>query len=249
MEGIVLRRIDYGESDQVVKIFLKELGCVSGIAKGIKRSKKRFPHRLEPFRVFDFTLGRKKPGQGLYFIQAADQLRDFEGIKEDIQKIALGNLILEMVLVSVKEEHAHPDLYAFILECFQALCDAGEIAPLWFYAEIHIMRLLGFSPNFETCLTCKSPIQKSEDNIFDASGGGVVCPRCRPRHLDTTRPVTSGPLGVLQFLKRVPPGAVSRVRISDTAREEIASLLAAFITYHLERPLKSLPFLSELMAG
>jgi len=166
MEGIVLRRIDYGESDQVINLFLKAEGNISAIAKGIKRSKKRFPHRLEPFRVYDFKLSQKKPGQTLPLIQTADQIRDFEGITGDIRKIALGNFILEIILIAVKEEHPHPELYSFILKSFHTLNEHEEIFPLWLYVEIHLMRLLGFSPDFETCLKCKTPLRKTENNYF-----------------------------------------------------------------------------------
>ena len=246
MEGLVLRRIDYGESDQVIKIFSKEKGNISAVAKGIKRSRRRFPHRLEPFRVYEFKLGRKKPGQDLYFIQAADQLRDFEGIKADIGKIALGNFILELILISVKEEHPHPALYTLVTQVFQALCETDTIFPLWFYAIIHMMRLLGFAPDFETCLKCKTPIQNAEDNRFDPAGGGVVCPKCA--HVSTKAsmvPISSKSLGILQFLKKTPLQGVSRLKISSQACSEITPLLTAFVTYHLEKPLKTLPFLQE----
>jgi len=247
MEGIVLRRIDYGESDQIIKLFLKETGNISSIAKGIKRSKKRFPHRLEPFRVYDFTLRKRKPGQSLYLIQSADQIRDFEGIKEDIRKIALGNFILEILLIAVKESHPHPELYDFVLKTFRNLSESEGIFPLWFYVAIHVMGFLGFSPNFETCLKCKKPLQKTEKNLFNPARGGLVCQQCATLSKTDKTSVTSEALGVLQFLKKASFPAVPRIKLSSQTRTEIASLLTNFITYHLERPLKTLPFLQEVL--
>jgi DNA repair protein RecO (recombination protein O) len=247
MEGIVLRRIDYGESDQIIKIFLKETGSISVIAKGVKRSKKRFPHRLEPFRVYDFNLSRKKPGKAMPLIQTADQIHDFDGITTDIRKIVLGNFILEIVLIAVREGHPHPELYSFILKTFHALNDAEEVFPLWFYVEIHMMRLLGFSPNFETCIKCKTPLRKLENNYFQPARGGILCPRCGLHFKASQLPVSSETLGILQFLKKASIQAIPRVKISPRASKEIETHLAAFVTYHLERPLRTLPFLRELM--
>jgi|GEM_PF-1048799 len=247
MEGIVLRRIDYGESDQVIKLFLKETGNISAIAKGIKRSKKRFPHRLEPFRVYDFSLRKRKPGQSLYLIQSADQIHDFEGIKGDIRKIALGNFILEILLIAIKESHPHPELYEFILKTFRNLSETEGIFSLWFYVAIHVMGFLGFSPNFETCLNCKKPLRKTETHRFDPAKGGLVCPHCAALTKTGKTPVTSEALGVLQFLKKASFPVVPRIKISHQTQTEIAALLTDFIIYHLERPLKTLPFLQEVL--
>ncbi len=247
MEGLVLRRTDYGESDQVVKIFLREKGTVSAIAKGIKRSKKRFPHHLEPFRIYDFKLARKKEGRDLYLIQAADQRHIYEGIQEDIRKIALGNFLLEIVLIAVREEHPHPELYAFMKDFFRALSRSDAIYPLWFYAMIHVMGLLGFSPNLQTCLKCGDPLRKGEANHFDPAGG-VVCPRCATRlSINSLSPVNSETLSAMQFLKRCPPQAASRLQLTETARGCIETCLLNFIAYHLGRSLKTLAFLKEVL--
>lgn len=246
MEGFVLRLIDYGESDQIARLFLKREGVVSAVAKGIKRSRRRFPHHLQPFRIYVFKLS-KKPTSELYWIISADQAEVFEGIMGDIQKIALGNLVLEMVLKGVKEGHPHPELYNFILTLFRKLELSEDVIPLWFYSEIHIMRLLGFSPNFETCILCKKSLQGNDDNLFNVSRGGIVCSRCHATGGYAGITISSEALSILQFLKKSKLQAVSRLRIKENARTLIESLLTAFITYHLERPIKSISFIKEVI--
>jgi DNA repair protein RecO (recombination protein O) len=48
-EAIVLRAIDYGESDRIVTFCTADFGKIRGIAKGARRSRKRFANALEPF--------------------------------------------------------------------------------------------------------------------------------------------------------------------------------------------------------
>ena len=48
-EAIVLRLLDYGESDRIVTFCTNGYGKVRGIAKGARRSRKRFANALEPF--------------------------------------------------------------------------------------------------------------------------------------------------------------------------------------------------------
>jgi DNA repair protein RecO (recombination protein O) len=48
-EAIVLRRFDYGESDWIVTFYTSDFGKIRGIAKGARRSQKRFANTLELF--------------------------------------------------------------------------------------------------------------------------------------------------------------------------------------------------------
>jgi DNA repair protein RecO (recombination protein O) len=45
--AVILRTTPFGESDQIVTLYTLEFGKIRGIAKGAKRSRKRFGARLE----------------------------------------------------------------------------------------------------------------------------------------------------------------------------------------------------------
>ncbi len=246
MEGVVLRLIDYGESDQIARLFLRETGLLSAIAKGAKKSRHRFPHHLEPFRIYSFNLS-KKPSHDLYWIQTADQVTSFEEIMKDIRKIALGHLMMELVLKGVREGSPQRDLYTLLISLFKYLDASQDILGLWFYSEIHILRLLGFLPNFSICQQCKHPLVKEELNCFDPVSGGLICPRCQKSAPKKGTVLTPEALGVLQFLSKASLSSVVRLRISDKSWETIADYLTEFITYHLERPLQSISFLKEVI--
>ena len=47
--AIVTHSFNYGESDKIVTFFTKDFGKVKGIAKGARRSKKRFQNALDLF--------------------------------------------------------------------------------------------------------------------------------------------------------------------------------------------------------
>jgi len=246
MHGLVLRLTDYGESDQIASLFLREQGVISAIAKGIKRSKHRFPHHLEPFSVYTFTLS-KKPSHTLYFIKAADQAETFGEIADNIQKIALLHYTFELILTTVKEGEPHRELYDLIITAFRRPCAVDDLIPIRFYLEIHIMRLLGFTPDFEACLTCKQPVKRGEHNRFNPRRGGFLCEKCATgSEKALSFAVTAESSGILHYLKQCPLNAAPRIRISTNARREIAALLGAFAIQQLEHTFKTLSFLNEV---
>ncbi|MCZ6822253.1 MAG: DNA repair protein RecO, partial [Deltaproteobacteria bacterium] len=54
--ALVLRTFDLAESDRLVHLYTEDLGRVSAIAKGARRSQRRFPGTLEIFNLLDAQL-------------------------------------------------------------------------------------------------------------------------------------------------------------------------------------------------
>ncbi|HVI73863.1 MAG TPA: DNA repair protein RecO, partial [Anaeromyxobacteraceae bacterium] len=51
LTGVVLRTVDYGESDRVVSLLTAERGKVSAFARKARVSRRRFGGALEPFTL------------------------------------------------------------------------------------------------------------------------------------------------------------------------------------------------------
>ena len=65
-KAIVLRSIDYGESDRILTFLTDDFGKLKGIAKGARRSRRRFANALEPFSLSTLHFSRRHlaPGPG-----------------------------------------------------------------------------------------------------------------------------------------------------------------------------------------
>jgi DNA repair protein RecO (recombination protein O) len=69
--AFVLRTLDYGESDRIVTFYTDEFGKLKGIAKGARRSRKRFANAIEMFSCSTIVFSRKN-NQGLALIENCD---------------------------------------------------------------------------------------------------------------------------------------------------------------------------------
>ena len=63
-EAVILQATDYAEFDKLVSFYTKSYGRIRGIAKGAKRSQRRFGGALEPFTHDEVTFFEKE-GHGL----------------------------------------------------------------------------------------------------------------------------------------------------------------------------------------
>src|SRR2546425_1402449 len=103
--AIVLRARPYGESDKIVSFLTENYGKITGIAKGAKRSRKRFANSLEPFSLIDLRF-QDRPHSNLVFILAADLLLGFKNLVAALEKISLASYMVEITdgLIGEREE-------------------------------------------------------------------------------------------------------------------------------------------------
>ncbi len=105
---------------------------------------------------------------------------------------------------------------------------------------------MGFRPELRRCLECGAELEP-ESNAFSATGGGVICPRCRHAAL-AARPISVDALKVLRHLQRSPLVGVLRLKLAPPLHREVERLLHATVSAVLERELRSRDFLEEVAA-
>src|SRR6267143_5429134 len=94
--AIVLRARDYADSDRIVTLLTRNMGKLSGIAKGAKASRYRFERKLEPFSHVVLHFRRRPHGQLVFITRAeAAGLQPFR-LEDDLGRLALGAYMLEL---------------------------------------------------------------------------------------------------------------------------------------------------------
>nr|MDQ2647496.1 DNA repair protein RecO [Myxococcota bacterium] len=73
-EALVLRRVEYGDADLIVTLLTLSLGRVSALARGARKSRRRFGGALEPFFTLSVTLEERRSSE-LFALREASVLR------------------------------------------------------------------------------------------------------------------------------------------------------------------------------
>ncbi len=145
-EAIVLRLTDYAEADRIVSLFSLEHGKISGIARGAKRSRKRFAGALEPFAHLKLQLHL---GSGLANLVSADILDIFPGIRQNLTKIGSAAYACELVERLSPDEEPSPRLFR-LLYCYLQRLDLAPVSASdrRFFA-VNLLKILGYQPQLE----------------------------------------------------------------------------------------------------
>src|SRR5919199_3401182 len=123
-EAIVLHAFDYLESSRVVRLVTRDAGVRSAIAKGARRSTRRFGGGLDLFARGVAQL-YTKPGRDLDTLAGFDELRPNARLASDLGRFTGASAIAELTLRFGHEAAADPALYDAVADAFDAIAAAG----------------------------------------------------------------------------------------------------------------------------
>lgn len=105
--GIVLKRVNFGESDRVVTIFSKEKGKISVVAKGIRRIKSRRAPHLEPLNEVALILHR---GRNFDLVSEAKGLHT-PPLHKDLKSMSFAFYAAEIIDKLLPDAEPHEAVY------------------------------------------------------------------------------------------------------------------------------------------
>jgi DNA repair protein RecO (recombination protein O) len=240
-EGVVLRTQKLGEADRIITLLTRENGRVRAVGKGVRRTKSKFGARLEPFTHVDVQL---YTGRSLDVVTQAETLTTFgAGMAADYGRYTAGTAMLETAERLTAEEHEPAvQQYLLLVGGLRALA-AGEHDP-GLVLDAYLLRSLavaGYAPSFDACARCGAD---GPHRAFSISGGGSVCPDCRTPGSTSPDPAT------LTLLAALLSGDWEVAEAAEPRqRREGSGLVSAYLQWHLERGLRSLPLVERDWAG
>ncbi len=201
--AIVIRARAFGESDKIVTFLTRDLGKLSGIAKGAKRSKRRFVNVLEPFTHVNVRL-RERGSSDLAFINACELLDAYHTFARDLTKFAHASYVLELTDRLVRGQEAGAEIYDLVRETLALLdrsrpasadpagarldgggmvCESTVNGGAWpgilRAFELRLLRSTGYEAVLDRCTRCGVVLAPDASGFAHPTRGGVSCRACR----------------------------------------------------------------------
>ncbi len=239
--AVVLRHMDYGETDRILTLFTLEQGKIKAIAKGVRRINSRKAGHLEPFSQVHLFLSK---GRDLAIITQVETIKSWQRIRDNLQLMGFAAYLVELLDRFTQEEGANRDLYNLLVESLQRLEENPNSKVVVHYYEVRLLELLGFRPDLKNCTSCGKLIQ-AEDQYFSALAGGVICPQCGRNNPETWQ-VSMTALKYFRHFQRSKYSQIKNLSIPEGVEVELRGLIERYLTYLLERGLKTPQFIREI---
>ena len=239
--ALTLRASDVFETSSIATLFTRELGKVSGLAKGARRLKSPMQGGLDLLGVSDIVLLHKGT-EGLDLIIEASPIERFDSLRVDLAALFAGYYIAELLTELTDFHDPHPKLFDAAVVTLRHLGDVSLRSSRVFRFELACLRELGLMPSLDECSGCGCEVAATDPSFaFGLSTGGILCAACRPGqpHVATL----SGPtLAALRSLAS-PGSAWKRLELSPTAQGTIRQTLGAILSHAIGRKPRLLPYL------
>ncbi len=146
--GLILKKTDRGEADQLFSIYTKDRGKILALGKGAKKIQSKLSSSLPYFAVIDLMIA---PGKNNDHIAGASLLKNFSAIKTELKKTILASFALEVVDKITKLSQPDPKIFILLAKYLAVLNDNFFTKKEWQVVKqafvIKLLSLLGLAPN------------------------------------------------------------------------------------------------------
>ncbi len=236
-EAILLAVRDYDATSRMVTLFSREYGKLTAVAYGARRPRSELAGSTQAFAHVELVLAA---GKGIDSLKQCAIKRSFRELREDLDKMAYAALLAELTAELWPEREPEPGAFELLLAAFTLLGSRNaRITAL--AAALQLLSLAGVRPEFESCVACGRPL--AFPARFDAAAGGGVCSGCGEIHLAPFSAEGRDFLARLLALDFAAPGGFS---VTGAVLMETERLLGEFLTWRLDKPVKSLAFIAAV---
>ena len=246
-EALILRSVDFGESDRIVHLLTPRTGRLTAIAKGAKRSVRRFGGTLDFFNQLQVQLVLRRNAQ-MARLEQTRLLGTFDPLRTRPRSFALGCYLLELLDRLSPEGGAPGDLerlFAFALRALGALGRTDPDPRLRTLLELCTLDALGLRPELRHCVRCAREVTGPRLG-FSVADGGPACGACSPTLADLL-PVHLGTLRALEQGVRLGLERADRLALTPSALAEARRLVGRFQRFHVGVELRSQRLLEQLL--
>ena len=246
-QALILRSVEFGESDRILHLLVPDHGRLTVIAKGARRSVRRFAGTLDYFNHLSIQVERRRP-TSMARLDQARMIHAFGELRVDPVRFALGCYLLELLGRLAPEGGARADteqLFEFTLTALRWIAGREPDARMRTLLELRMLDALGLRPELRHCVRCG----KSADSVvvrFHVPEGGPICESCGDR-VDTELRVHLGTLRALEQGLLLEPGHLDRLALGSQSLEEAKSLIGHFRRFHVGVALRSEAFLDQML--
>lgn len=185
LEGIILRRWTFGESDRMVSFLSETRGKLRLRVRSAQKPNSRMGMLTEPLNCLRIRLieGRSQP-----LLVQPQLVQTYFRVRADLERLTAALALCETLDRWLAEDHAEPEAYHTLAQALIALEIGRDVASTVAWALWRWLALLGYAPDLHHCRVCGRPTQQGD---WWVQTGGCLCALCRPPQVEGALSLTA----------------------------------------------------------
>lgn len=234
VEAIVLKAVNYKDSDKIYSLFTKEKGKISASAKGVRKITSRRGGNLDTLNhvVAGIVEGN---GKNYKVITEVKALNTFKNMKASLDNSAKGFYIVELISEMLEEEQEASEIFNLLVSSLEKIDTHlnNETSRVNAF-EIALLKHAGYEIYLDRCSKTGRPYDDTWEFVrFNPSLGGFVSEKGTPG-FEIDKP-TADLLFALKTKNRIPKELLD----NQFAVKDADKIIKIFIRDILERELRT----------
>lgn len=179
-QALILGRVNYRESDLILQLFTDGLGRLSALARGSRKSQKRFSGSLEPMHTLRVELSDKPRGE-LHTLKDARLSQPRTHLTTHLDGLTIAGKALNWVRRAAPHHTPEPELWRAITLLLDELNKPAEVEqPERLLAGFgtRLLEVLGWGLHLSSCVSCSKPCPPERAAWIHPERGGIICRQC-----------------------------------------------------------------------
>lgn len=212
-KALLLRAVPYRDSDVVATLLTPELGVITALARGARKSVKRFGAALDYFQLLNAEVKPSRSGMGA--LLSVELLHAYSRPAQDYEAYSAACHLIEIARLGVKPGEVSPELFSLLLEAFARIDEGKPPQSVLRLCQVRFLALLGYSLGGGHCVACGTPLE----------GGASFregTPHCLPCGSGSGRNLSAG---AMKTLSRALSAPLGNLHISTALDRELKPLV------------------------
>lgn len=174
--AFILRTYPLSEAHKICVLLTRSSGLIRGVAHGARKMKSRFGASLEPFTEVSLTYYEKE-GRELVNISNCEILHSYFHYTSKTENAAALSYLTELLCEFSPAHEVNEKLYRLVIAIMEAMAKNSNLDSLLRYFEVWLLKISGFFPDLNKCVSCNSEITQSS-GVWLAVDGTPECYGC-----------------------------------------------------------------------
>lgn len=231
--AVILKSQAYGEADEIITFFTKEAGKIRGLAKSSKAATSKLSYSLQPLFLSKITLAGN---HSLPKVIEAVTLNTFRNLRENSSLLNVWYVVAELLIKATADAQKNADLFD-LCEQYLVYLDTDKISETGLHASL-VKFKIHFLENLGLAIHSPKNVEPSKQLLFSDTRGGFYYGDISADSLA----ITAETFEVYKKLAKINFADIREVKLGIS---ELEKLVNSFLTYQLERELKSEKFFKQ----
>ncbi|MBQ8830948.1 MAG: DNA repair protein RecO [Oscillospiraceae bacterium] len=242
-KGLILREVPYKETSKILTVLTADAGRITVSAKGARRKGSKTAAATQLLCFSDMTLSENRDR---YTLTEARPIEMFEGLRYDLEALALGSYFAQVLEAVSDEDMQNPAILSLGLNALYVLSEnkyPQEIIKPAF--EMRLMALSGFAPLLDACSVCGS--ENPVNPRLDLTGGTIRCRDCREEgEFSDTAPLCQGSFDALRHIISCDSKRVFSFSLGLDAAKRLYRASESYLKTQLDRGFSTLEYYNSV---